>query len=225
MKNLFILISFLLIVNIADAQYRGRYQWYVTAGVGGGAIISHMDIVENNIHPGAAFYFNFHSSYTFMAGLEVQSGLINAGKDKYNRQSKNQFIATFLKANVKLFPDADFIQTILPNLYLGSGVGFIKNNVTDVLPDVSETSDPALAVGWRPTYSGTDVLIPFNAGIIINFKNGYRRDSNVSLNLNYQNNKSITDWLDGYSSIVGGGNLAKDSYSFVSLGLHYRLGR
>jgi len=225
LKKLIIFFCLILLVNFANAQYRGRYEGYVTAGVGGGVIISHMDIVENNIHPGAAFYFNFHSSYTFMAGLEVQSGLINAGKDIYNRKSKNQFIATILKANVKLFPDAEIIQTILPNLYIGSGVGFIKSNVTDVLPDTTETRDPAKAIGWRPSYTGTDIIIPLNAGIIINFKNGYRRDSKVSLNLNYQNNKSITDWLDGYASIIGGGNLAKDSYSFVSLALHYRLGR
>lgn len=190
----------LLCSKILVAQLSYNYSLY-SIGLGGGIARAFADVPKEITT--AAFFANFNYSYgpyiTFSA--ELQAGKLAGGDtktDTHTRVFKNSFATAVFYADLQAgefidYQNRDFLN-IIKNFYLGTGVGFVHNNMTQI--QRTSLIDPTYVFPGRDV--STEIMVPFRFGYEFKFYNDYQ-EPYVKLNLGYEMNWVYGEGLDGYA--------------------------
>lgn len=221
-----ILISALLFFITLSLSAQSNF-YKLSIGAGLGATQSFTEVPGHDF--GLAGYGTLDYLFTpfISLGMEIQKGEINGG-DYRNDVGRKQFVNSYKAAAVigkialgQFMDDryrggANWIR----GLYIGSGLGVIKNSTLYTLPPT--TADPN-TIRVRQKYS-KDIYLPLNLGINLYLpdREGFYR---YGLNINYQANITTGEDLDGYNnSKVTYKSEMPDIYTFLSIGLKYNFG-
>jgi len=137
----------------------------------------------------------------------------------------NQFTGGAVTGNIALgelfnWPKNWLGKTIY-GIYLGAGIGYMHNNISNITLKF-HNSDKSLITDFDPgniKLKSNNLYIPFNLGIDLHITRL------VILNVNYQMNYALSDYVDGYSfrAPVATNNY-NDLYSTLIFGLHFYIG-
>lgn len=227
MKRIFILIFFLAFTIPSFAQSNF---YKLSIGAGGGFTQSFTEVKKHDF--GVAGYGTLDYLLTpfISLGIEGQKGQINGGDfhtDPRNRQFVNSYMSFAFSGKVSLgqFMDDRYrnngLSNFLKGLYLGAGIGAIKNN--PLFTTGLDPEDPNHTYTDQAT--SKDIFFPLNLGINIYFadREGFYR---YALNLNYQGNITLGEGLDGYddtkTTFRSG---TPDAFTFLSVGVKYNFGK
>lgn len=224
-----IITSFFLLAFALSSFAQSNF-YKISIGGGAGITQSFTEVKKHDF--GLAGYGTLDYLLTPFAsiGMEIQKGEINGGDyhtDPLNRQFVNSYSAFSFNGKIFLgmFMDDryryDGPAEVLKGIYLGSGIGVIKNSplyTTGLSPD-----DPNHTYTAQST--SKDVFLPINLGINLYFADGdgfYR----YVLNFNYQGNFTLGEGLDGYDDSKTTFKSGKsDIYTFASVGVKYNFGK
>ncbi len=230
LKKILLTLSLLFITTLVYSQVNF---YKIGLGAGVGTTISYADVQENS--QGYAGYVTADYNLTAFAsvGLEFQAGKINGGNiitNPHNRQFKNNYNALTLNGKVALGQFIDYERNnflnVIKGLYLGVGIGAIKNNMNYIVRYKPNTQAefPPLGYEFPGRDKSTELLMPVNLGMNFYFKDSYDQLRYI-LNINYQGNVTFGEGLDGYDDPLAiFSNKSPDLYSFLSVGIKYNFG-
>ena len=201
-------------------------------GAGGGLIRGYTNVAKQNNTLAGNLNFTYYVSPYLPITLELQKGRLNGGSaetDLYARQFRNNYMGLLLHADLQLGQVIDYyysgINEILKNVYFGSGVGFIDDNVQNQRTNLN--TNTGYAVGTY-TFPGSDhsinIAIPIRAGYEFKFYNEYDEPF-LRLDIQYTHTVVFGEGLDGYNdppSIFK--NEHSDSYRQITIGIKYSFG-
>ncbi len=202
---------FLLFICLSSGLFAQSNFYKFSIGSGFGITNAYADTRKTIISYAGSATLDYYLTPYMTLGTEWQKGKLQGGESntKYlNNYSTMTFNAKIHAGEFLSAKDLNnpFFKSIR-GLYVGAGVGIIKNKV-----DVPE----------RNVYGrkSKEVIFPFNAGINFYFHNhwGYSR---FILNLNVQGTTSLEDGMDDDLNPYSNFN---DIYNFFSLGIKYNFG-
>jgi hypothetical protein len=217
-----ILTSILLAFTINVSAQSNFYK--LSLGGGAGLTKTFTDIEERNY--GEAIYGTADFLFTpFVSlGFEIQNGTLKGGQSDFDsraRRFKNKYRSLSAIGRVSLGQfvnyNRSFILDQFKGFYVGAGVGAIQNRVVEL--HRSASLPPQVFIPFTK-----DLFIPLNVGLnyFIPNKNGYYK---YVANINYQNNISLGEGLDGYDfSTLTHENGRPDMFSFITIGVKYNFG-
>lgn len=199
----------------------------LSGGVGLGGTFSFTDVYKSGIGYAALANIDYNFSPFVTAGLEIQKGMVRGGNvntDPHMREFTNSYMAfagnfKFRAGEITDFYYNDFLN-LTKGFYLGTGLGYIKNNMTSIVrvkPDGSGYVFPGDDKGssiYLPINIGMDFFIPDRWG-----------DIRYTFNVNFQSNFVFADNLDGYNDPkTTMRNQFPDMYNVLSVGLKIHFG-
>jgi hypothetical protein len=226
---LFFVITIVSITVKAQSGYN-----YQELGVGGGAsyIRGYTNVQRQDNHPAFSAYFIYNYNPYLPIELEYQQGTLSGGgltvdKDKYGRQYTNNYQAILLHADVQLGAAIDYedswILTALRNFYVGTGVGFISNNVTVQRTNVIVANGPLTYI-FPGNNSSTGILLPLRFGYEFKIFDSYNEPS-WAIDVGYIHSFEFGEGLDGYNDDPSKfKNNAIDQYRQIVVGVKYYFG-
>lgn len=220
MRNyLLVLISCFFVVKSF-----GQYNYYrLSAGVNVGSNVAFADLEKKRPAQTITANLNYHLTPFTTLGLEYQNGSL-AGGDKLNdphfRYFKNSYSSFTLGGQVQLGQVVDFESNnflyAIRGLYMGLGVGMIKNNVKDVV----RLQPPNYTYEFPGKDKSSGIVVPISTGMNFNILDrwGYTR---YIFNVGYQFSVTTGEGLDGYNDASKGGAFSNipDMYGVVSVGV------
>lgn len=143
--------------------------------------------------------------------------------DPNNRQFVNDYKAVSFNGKIYLGSilnyDFNRFANSIKGLYVGSGLGLMKNNISAIV-----RKQPGTGYIFPGTNSSVEPFVPLNLGINFYFPD-HRGDYRYVVNLNFQGSISLGEGMDGYDdSPVTFRNTSPDIYSFFSVGFRYNIG-
>ena len=176
---LFVLISSSIIVKAQQGDYNFSP---FGVGVGVGTIRGYTNTAKQNNTLAADLNFTYYESPYLPITVELQTGRLWGGSrvtDLYKREYENNYTGLFIHGDIQLGQFIDYYYSgfneIIKNVYFGSGVGFVDDNVqnqrTNLIAEL-----PQYPVGTY-TFPGSDksidFSIPLRAGYEFKFYNEY----------------------------------------------------
>lgn len=169
-------------------------------------------------------YYNY-SPY-IPIGLEYQMGTLAGGgrtADLHGREYTNRYKAVILHADLYLgqILEYDFstFQHILKDFYIGSGVGLISNNLTDIV-----RVQPATGYVFPGTDKSLNIIAPLRVGYEFRINNTFGEQF-MGVNIGYITNVTWGEGLDGYGdSAKDFKNNAPDLYRQIVVGIKFNFG-
>ena len=215
--SLFLFLALSAIVLNGQVLFPG-----FSAGVHLGATKPFTDVTDSDVGAsfGAIAQYNF-TSFAF-AGLEYSAGILGRKElDLYGKSFKNKYNRLAATGNVALgqflFPDDNIAHYLLYNMYVGTGIGVIMNNISE--PNAL-TPDGFGGI----TYKGAALSIPVNLGFNFKFTTYLYPDSPLNFSVNLQHNFAMSEMIDGYDP-NNSDNKMRDSFTTLNVGMKYNLGR
>lgn len=221
-----IIISALFLTFTLSSFAQSNF-YKIAVGAGFGATQSFTEVQKHGF--GLSGYGTLDYLFTPFAslGLELQKGEVNGGDFKYdplNREFVNSYQSFALSAKISLGQILNDRYNgpsdLLKGIYLGTGVGVIKNST--LFSTGLDPEDTNFAT--VETLDSKDLFFPLNLGINVHFADraGFYR---YVLNFNYQANFTLGEGLDGYDdSKVTFQSGTVDIFTFFSVGLKYNFG-
>jgi hypothetical protein len=226
LNSLYIIIICLVISYTASAQSN-----FYKIGIGGGAGLtqSFTDVSKHGIASSIYGVADYYFTPFISVGLEGQIGQITGGDintDIANREFINTYKSATLNAKVFLGSLIDYSYSrpgnLLRGLYLGSGLGVIKNVFK---PENIVRYQPGTNYLFPGEDNSYNILIPINLGLNIYFADG-NGDYRYVVNFNFQSSITLGEGLDGYNdSPITFENGSPDIYNYMSVGLRYHFGQ
>ncbi len=209
----------------AFSQYNFRRY---SIGIGGGMNEPYSDVKYNDRSPAFTLNGDFYLTPFIIGGLEAQFGKLQGGdmaNDKHLREFNNSYITSTLNARVALGELLNYHRPSILNsfkgLYIGSGVGFIKNKmtfVTRIKPDGSNYEFPGKD-------ASINLVVPLTAGINFNFLDGWD-ETRYIMTLGYQMNVTFGEGMDGFNDPPSEfENDNNDMFAYATIGVKYCFGR
>ena len=225
MKRIIIIALFLASTLSSFAQSNF---YKISIGAGFGATQSFTEVQKHGF--GLSGYGTLDYLFTPFAslGLELQKGEVNGGdfkNDPLKREFVNSYQSFAFSAKVSLGQVLNDRYNgpsdLLKGIYLGAGVGVIKNSV--LFSTGLDPQDNNYAV--TDHLDRKDLFFPLNLGINVHFpdREGFYR---YVLNFNYQANFTLGENLDGYDdSKITFQSGTIDIFTYFSVGLKYNFGK
>ena len=227
LRNYILFIAILLTSAKIKAQDNYNYASY-----GVGFAVSNArpfaDLKKNYTDRVYAASLNYYYTPYLPIALEVQFGKLRGGgntvaEDSGTRRFSNNFKAVMMHFDIQMGEMMDyednFVLNLAKNFYLGTGFGFIINNV-----DANRESiiNPGYVFpGKNNSFNG---LIPIRFGYEVKIYNGYG-EPNIRIDFGYQHNMTFGEGLDGYhDSGKNFKNNALDQYRQLSVGIKVNFG-
>lgn len=223
-KTIFSLLFLALCgTKVAQAQFTRP----LSVGVGGGTTINLTDLA--NVEVQAAGHLEVDALLTPFISVGVHAEKGNLKGHGYDSDFKNKYLA--FNANAKLRVgqfmgiadnysyynlQASPLQSILANIYVGAGAGFMKNNISNNISPLYQDAVIAMGGSFAEDLDGFHFVVPVNVGLDIPIGRTLYGPQ-WAVNLNYQHTITTNDNLDGVI------NRQKDHYSYISLGVKYAL--
>jgi hypothetical protein len=195
-----------------------------TVGLGAGTSIAFADLQKKT--PSFTGYGTVDYNITPFTslGVEIQKGELAGGDiqyDAFHRQFINSYISGSLNLKYQLgemltsYQRQNTFLNAIRGLYVGAGVGAIKNKLVNVRYYGSNY--------YPGEDESTETIIPVNLGINFYLPDGWGKDRYI-INVNLQTTMALGEGMDGYSSISSMEKTSNDIYSFFSLGVKYNFG-
>ena len=229
LKIIFLAVPLLMFAKFSNAQ-SNYFKW--DYGINVGPNYSKTDVYKGSWGYTIAGTIDHHLTPFVTAGLEAQYGMVQGGDivtDPHNRQFVNQYTAVNFNMKFALgefinYNKTDFLYNI-KGLYIGSGIGAIKNKITDVVR--YKPSWAAFDPGYGPfpgEDKSTNLWVPVNLGINFYINDGWGYVRYV-INVNAQSNFTFGEGLDGYNDpATKFKNYDPDTYNVYSIGFKYYFG-
>ncbi|UKJ07085.1 hypothetical protein [Solitalea lacus] len=223
MKKYLLSLS-LLFIGMFSASAQFKYNMFA-ATLNVGANRANMDAGYGDVNFSIGFSGDVHiTPFTFLS-LNVNDGKFSKNKpDQYGRGFEADFTSFNSTVNMSLGeilrPWWKETYGFWNNLYLGAGIGVVKSKMNDFNYITNDGGGKFPSIGGVK-YSGTNVIIPLNAGLNIKFVE-YGDETPIELNVNYQHNIALTDNIDGYNPRYD--NKYSDSFGLLTLGLRVNFG-
>lgn len=230
MKSLYLFFSLIFISFSVSAQLGYNYAQY-SIGAGISTVKIHGDL--NKAYNEGAYSFNLNYHYTpFVTfSIETQFGRLesqNADTTRgyYGEYSSNKFTTVMFHGDIQLgelidyddsyssIPVLSIIKNGAKNIYFGTGVGMIFNNMQSI--NRQDYKDPNLILGGMD--KSRELIIPLRIGYEYKFYNAYD-EPQFRVNIGYQANFSTGDNTDGFKSGRYG-----DWYSQLTFGVKVGIG-
>jgi hypothetical protein len=166
-------LLFVLIFSSIIVKAQGDYNFMpMGIGAGAGIIRGYTNVAKQNNKIAANINFTYYVSPYLPITLELQKGTLSGGSiqtDIYKRQYSNSYLGLYLHADLQLGQVIDYyysgINEILKNVYFGSGVGFVHDNVDNQRTNLNTNTGYAVGTYTFPgTDNSTDIAIPIRAG-------------------------------------------------------------
>lgn len=225
MKKLFVFF-FVLIQAIAAKSQSYNYNMFgIGANVSSVYPYADLAIAKTTNAFNITAYYNY-SPY-IPIGLEYQMGTLSGGSrklDTHGREYTNNYKALIVHADLYLGQviEYDFSTAlhILKDVYIGTGVGVISNNVTDNIARVQQ--------GTGYVFPGSDksanIITPLRVGYEFRVNNSYGEQF-MGINVGYITNITWGEGLDGYDdSSKNFKNNAPDLYRQIVVGVKFNFG-
>ncbi|MCL4641061.1 MULTISPECIES: hypothetical protein [Olivibacter] len=202
-----LLLLFLLLILSRREGY-AQFSRGVAVELGSGVTQLHGEMKEKPFKVGYHIGFDYMMSPYLSAGVQGMVGRL-AANDRTGRQSTNNYLgANFnVKARMGLLSagstdnfELNYIRehawrAILRNVYIGTGLGFIHNDVD--ANRGGESAETNLHLTGQDNSSG--MFVPINVGVDVPF--GYTLSGPIwSVNLNAQLGLYFGDEMDGYAN-------------------------
>lgn len=226
MKKYFLLI----LITAAACSVKAQGYNYNNYGIGFGvsSVKGYTNVARNydNMAYNINFVYNYSPYVPVMA--EFQFGTLTGGgltvdRDPYRRQYKNNYNAVYLHADLQAGEVMDyqgsFLLDILKNFYIGTGAGFVLNNLT-----VQRTSldDPNYVFPGKN--SGINFSLPLRFGYEFKIYNEYDMPI-FNIDLGYRHNVVFGEGLDGYNDPSSKfKNNALSQYRQITVGIRFNFG-
>jgi len=227
------ILLFVLIFSSIIAKAQGDYNFSpFGVGVGVGTIRGYTNVAQQNNTLAGDLNFTYYESPYLPITAELQTGRLWGGSrinDRYGREYENNYTAVFLHGDLQLGQVIDYYYSgfneIIKNLYFGSGVGFVDDNVQN------QRTNPFLQSGHPPgtyTFPGTDksidFSIPLRAGYEFKFYNEYD-EPYLRLDIDYTHTFVFGEGLDGYDDPSNKfKNQNPDQYRYIAITVKYDFG-
>lgn len=166
-------------------------------------------------------------------GLEIQFGSLSGGSivtDQHKRQYDNHYKAVIAHGDFALGEiieyDGSFLMHMVKDLYVGTGVGLISNNMafiqrTNLNPSLEY---PVGTYTYPGKSTSMNLMVPLRIGVEFKFYNAYDEPF-LGLNIGYIHNLTWGEGLDGYTDPSSGfKNNAQDQYRQIVVGLKFNFG-
>ena len=226
MKKLVFSLLALLCASDGFSQYN-FHRW--SLGLGGGPNRPFSDVYTNKSGPGAVVYSDFYLTPFVVAGAELQFGTLTGGNrisDPHLREFKNSYKTFMFTGKLSLGQLLNYNRRSALNtfkgVYIGSGFGFIMNNmvfVTRIKPDGQNNYT------FPGADSGINLVIPASAGIAFNIDDGWG-ETRYILSVGYQMNLTFGEGMDGFNDPPERfENNYHDMYSYATVSLKYCFGK
>lgn len=224
-KSVFLVFGIvsLFFVNTAFAQFSRP----VSVCVGAGGTLSLADLGNSDIRFAGHIDVDGLITPYISVGVHGEKGILSAYG--WNSEFENRYYT--LNGNVKVrlgqflsLPDnysnytlrASILNQILANIYLGGGVGFIKNSIENSIDPNYVESISNMGGEITDDLNSENLVIPLNIGLDIPLGRSLYGPK-WAINLNYQHSLLPKDNLDGVI------NKKNDQYSYLSLGVKMAL--
>lgn len=209
--------------NTAFAQFARP----VSVGLGAGGTLSLADLGNSDIRFAGHVDVDGLITPFISVGVHGEKGIMSAYG--WNSDFENRYYT--INGNVKIrlgqflaIPDnysnytlrASMFNQILANIYLGGGVGFIKNSIQNDIASSYQSSIESMGGEISDDLNSQDLVIPLNIGLDIPLGRTLY-GPRWAINLNYQHSLLPKDNLDGVI------NRKDDQYSYLSLGVKMAL--
>jgi hypothetical protein len=220
LKKLVIICLLQVAAYSAWAQLGYNYNEY-SVGLGAGTAKPYVDIPGNKGKLAFNANFTYHHTPFANFGIQWQMGNLAAGgseSDTTGLKFNNSFSAFILEGHIQAGELIDYNNNALlnavKNFYVGSGVGFIFNNITSI--ERFHPTDPELS------YPGDDksrnLLVPIKIGYEFKVFNDFD-EPQLRVDIAYQRNIVFGEGMSGYIL-----NNSPNYYSYFSVGLKYGIG-
>ena len=230
------------ISNESDQKLdKSNYKTRLSLGVGVGFSNLFGDLNTSVIAPAGRIGLGIRVTPFLVCGIEAFGGQLSSKQaatswttSGFNETST--FESVDLNAKVSI---GNYIQNsenpiikLLSGIYIGSGIGFVNNNINSFYGkfstnDAKETKylNNNLADGVYTKKNVITTYVPLNLGIRIHLKEFFGT-KNTQLMLNYQINYTFSDYMDGYSFFTSTAkNKSNDAYTVITFGLSFHITR
>ena len=226
MKKLVFFLVASFIVTDAFSQYNFHR---FSVGLSGGPNQPFSDVSRNKMGAAITLNSDFYFTPFVVGGVEGQIGKLRGGDrvlDPHLREFENSYKTLLFTGKFALGQLLNYNRRSILNtfkgLYIGSGAGFMFNNmsfVTRIKPDgMNNYTFPG-------DDSGVNLVIPATAGISFNFVDGWD-ETRYILSAGYQMNLTFGEGMDGFNDPPEKfENNYNDMYSYATLSLKYCFGR
>ena len=222
----------LLLISITSFSFAQSNYFKYSYGLGIGLNKSYTDVKEGSIGYTAYGVLDYNLTPFVTLGVEGQYGRVQGGDivtDPHNRQFVNQYMSFSANAKIMLgeflfYDRSEFLYNIR-GLYVGVGLGFVHNNITDVVR--YKPNWAAVDPGYGPfpgEDKGFNLLMPLNIGFNYFIRDGYDYQRYI-INFNAQSNFTFGEGLDGYNdSGRRFRNNSPDVFNAYTIGFRYMFG-
>ncbi|ASU33422.1 hypothetical protein [Mucilaginibacter xinganensis] len=207
-------------VFLAKAQLGYNYAPY-DIGTSIGIARVYGDAETVNAMPSVNFNFTYNATPFTNFVFEAQLGKLRGGDSvltKSGRYFNNDFAAFIFRGQLQLGEIIDYSRSpfnnALKNLYVSIGMGFIKNNITQI----SRYSKKVPGYYTGGDDKSKEPFIPLRIGYEFKLYNTYSQPS-VKIDVGYGYNYVLGDGLDGFTA-----GSQKDVYSQFTLGVKFAIG-
>ncbi|QQT30873.1 hypothetical protein I6I99_26940 [Sphingobacterium multivorum] len=226
MKKLLI-FSFIGILFLTGLTASAQFSKPLSVGAGAGSTINLTDL--GNIESKFAFYGELDYLFTpfISVGLHGEKGTL-AGNG-YDSDFKNRYFAGNINGKIRVGQflgeaknysyytlQANMLSRILSNVYLGAGVGLVKNRITRNISQYYANYLESVGGEISNDVGKIHFVVPLNVGVDIPFGRTLYGPQ-WAINVNYQHTLTFNDNLDG---IINSNN---DQYGLISVGVKYAL--
>ncbi|ASU32431.1 porin family protein [Mucilaginibacter xinganensis] len=227
------ILFFVIVIAAIGVKAQAGYNYY-EFGVGGGASYergyTNIPRQDNNIG------FNLNLTYNYNPylpiELEIQKGQLSGGGltvalDRYGRKFTNNFLALYLHADIQLgsFIDYehDWFLNAVKGFYVGSGVGFVRNNNTVQRTNVILANGPTTYI-FPGSDQSTNISVPLRVGYEFKIFDSYQQPA-WAIDIGYVHNIVFGEGLDGYDDPSSKfKNNATNQYRQFTIGFKYFFG-
>ena len=224
MKKL--LFSFFILIQAiaANAQTNSYNAFGIGANISSIYPYADLAIAKTTKAFNVTAYYNL-SPY-IPIGLEYQTGTLSGGsrtEDAHGRAYTNNYNALILHGDFFMGQiidyDFGFLQHLAKDFYVGTGVGLISNNLTDIV-----RIQPKTNYVFPGSDKSTNIITPVRFGYEIRINNTFSEQI-VGINIGYITNITWGEGLDGYGdSSKSFKNNSPDLYRQIVVGIKVNLG-
>lgn len=220
------LLFFSLVITAISAKSQSYNYNLFGIGANVSSVFSYTDLAtgKNTNAFNVTGYYNYTPYIPI--GLEFQMGKLSGGgrnTDTHGREFTNSYKALILHADVYLGQliayDFSTPLHILKDFYVGSGIGFINNNMTDIA---------RVQAGTGYVFPGNDkstnIMVPLRVGYEFRLNNNFGEQV-MGINIGYITNFTWGEGLDGYADPSSTfKNNSPDMYSQIVVGVKFNFG-
>ena len=227
------ILLFVLIFSSIIAKAQGDYNFSpFGVGVGVGTIRGYTNVAQQNNTLAGDLNFTYYESPYLPITAELQTGRLWGGSrinDRYGREYENNYTALFLHGDLQLGQVIDYYYSgfneIIKNLYFGSGVGFVDDDVQNQRTNlIASSGHPVGTYTFPGTDHSIDFSIPLRAGYEFKFYNEYD-EPYLRLDIDYTHTFVFGEGLDGYDDPSNKfKNQNPDQYRYIAITVKYDFG-